>query len=645
MIVDLNSIEKKSTILVILVLTIISLFIYWPVQDYEFINYDDQLYVTEVYGPKENIITFKDISDSFTDFRAGNWHPLTMISHMLDWQLFGYNAGGHHWTSLIIHIFNTMLLFLLFRSLTGAIWKSAFVAALFAVHPLNVESVVWIAERKNVLSTFFWILTMLFYVRYVKQPGWKRYLPVFICFALGLMSKPMLVTLPFVLLLIDYWPLNRTAINTQNENQSGIQTPLKVGKAKLGLLILEKIPLFILTAIFICVTLYTQQKVKAVVSLDFLPLVTRISNAIVSYGLYIKKMFWPVDLAVIYPYVNSPAEQIWVMTTLLVTITVIVCKYFLRYPYWAVGWFWYVGTLVPVIGIVQVGSQSMADRYAYIPLIGLFVMTAWGMGYVFRKIFTTKVLAIISGMILVVLIIISCYQVRYWKNNLTLFNHAVAVTKDNVAAHSNIAGELIMQNKVKEALHHCQIALSLDPTNYKTLVKIAWAYYLLDEKDKAIDVLRLAIKVQPEQIRAYNDLFIFLRQTGKAEEALQEYQKAIEFDYNNYNWELHYYFGKGLAAEGRFDEAIIQYNQALRIQPRNEVAHANLALLLLRMGKTDDALNHFREATRLQPKFARTHYRVALIFKQKPLTEEAKHHYQEAISTILNMKDYKKEKR
>jgi predicted negative regulator of RcsB-dependent stress response len=609
--VDLNSIGKRSVILAILVLIILTLVIYWPVQDYEFINYDDQLYVTDIYSQK-NTITIRDISDAFTDFHTGNWHPLTTMSHMLDWQLFGEKAGGHHWTSVIIHIFNTVLLFLLLNSLTGAIWRSALVAALFAVHPINVESVAWIAERKNVLSTFFWILTMLLYVWYVKQPNWKRYLPVFLCFALGLMSKPMLVTLPFVLLLIDYWPLNRTAIDTQNENKSEIQAPLKVGKAKLSFLVWEKIPLFILTSISICVTLYTQHTVKAVVNLDSLPLAKRLSNAIVSYGLYIKKMFWPVDLAVIYPYVTMPAWQILVIVTLLVIITVIVCKYFLRYPYWAVGWFWYAGTLVPVIGIVQVGSQSMADRYAYIPLIGLFVMIVWGMAYVFKKIFSTKMVAAISGMILVALIIVSCHQVQYWQNTFSLFNHAVNVTENNSIAHSNLAGELLKQNKVKEAMHHCQIALLLDPANYNTLVRIAWAYNLLDEKNKAIDALRLAIKVRPEYVRAYNDLYVLLRQAGKAEEALKEYRKAVELNLNKNNLELHYNFGNALAMQGHYDEAVIQYNQALRIQPRNAFVHNDLAMVLLRQGKTDDALNHFREAVKLQPRNENAHYQLLI---------------------------------
>ena len=639
MIVDSNSIEKKSTILVILSLIILTLGVYWPVQNYEFLSYDDQLYVTDIYSQKDTI-TFKDISGTFSDVHTGHWHPLTSMSHMLDWYLFKNNAGGHHWTNVIIHIFNTILLFLLFRTMTGSLWRSAFVAALFAVHPINLESVAWIAERKNVLSTFFWILTMLLYVRYVAQPDWKRYLPVFLCFVLGLMSKPMLVTLPFVLLLLDYWPLNRTTINTQNDHQIE-SSRVDIKKRKISVLILEKVPLFVLSAVSIVLTLYAARSAKTIVTLDSLPLINRISNAVVAYIMYIKKLFWPADLAVIYPYVATPVWQILMIITLLVIITICVCKYLLKYPYLAVGWFWYVGTLIPVIGIVQVGNQSMADRYAYIPLIGLFIMIVWGMGHVLEKIFSPKAIAIISGMILVTLIIVSYYQVQYWQNTFTLFNHAVNVTENNSIAHSNLAGELLKQNKVKEALHHCQTALLLDPLDYNTLERAARAYGVLGDKDKAIDALRLAIKVHPEYARAYNDLYVLLLQEGKAEDGLKEYRKAIELNLNKNNWELHYNFGNALATQGYYEGAVIQYNQVLRIQPRNAFVHNNLAMVLLRQGKIDDALNHFREAVKLQPQYADAHYQLALILKQKGMTEEANRHYQDAMRINLEFKNRK----
>ena len=640
--VDKFNIRQKHSILVVLMLIILTLGVYWPVQNYEFINYDDNIYVTDNYHTQSGL-TLKSIIETFKDTNTGLWHPLTLMSHMLDWELFGNNAGGHHWTNVIIHIFNTVLLFLFFHTLTGAIWRSAFVAALFAIHPINVESVAWIAERKNVLSTFFWILTMLFYVRYVKLPNWKRYLPVFLCFALGLMSKPMLVTLPFVLLLLDYWPLDRTTIGQQNEGQTKAPA-FAIQKRKISFLILEKIPLFVLSVISICLTFYAAQYLKSIVSLETLSLAKRISNAIVSYILYIKKLVWPTDLAVFYPLSYISIWQISIAALFLVGVTVFVCKCFRKYPYLLVGWFWYLGTLVPVIGLVQNGSHAMADRYAYIPLIGLFVLIVWGMGDMLKKIFSTKLIAIISGMTLAALIIVSHYQIQYWRNTFTIFNHAVNVTKDNYIAHSYLAGEFLARNNLKETIHHCQIALSLDSTNYNSLVRMATAYELLGEKNKAIDALRLAIKGHPEYVRAYNDLYVFLLQAGKAEEAeeaLKECRKAVELPYNKDNLELHYNFGNTLATHGHYDEAVIQYNQVLCIQPQNAFAHNNLAMMLLRQGKIDDALNHFREAIRLKPKFANAHYQLELILKQKGLTEEANRHYQGAIRINPGYEDKK----
>jgi tetratricopeptide (TPR) repeat protein len=352
-------------------------------------------------------------------------------------------------------------------------------------------------------------------------------------------------------------------------------------------------------------------------------------------------MFWPMDLAVIYPYVTTPPWQFIMMATLLVIITVIVCKYFLKYPYLAVGWFWYAGTLVPVIGIVQVGNQSMADRYAYIPFIGLFVMLVWGMGHVLKKIFPTKVVAIISGMILVALIIVSHYQVQYWQNTFTLFKHAVNVTENNPIAQSNLAGELLIQNKAKEAMQHCQIALSLTSLDYNTLVRVARAYSVMGDRKRAIDALRLAIKVHPEYARAYNDLYILLLQVGKAGEGIEEYQKGVMLNINMDNVELHSNFGNALALQHYYDEAVTEYNQVLRIQAWNAFAHNNLAMVLLWQGKIDDALDHFREAVKLQPKYANAHYQLALILKQKGLTEEANRHYQDAVRINPVFKDRK----
>ena len=634
--------KRDVAILSVLVMIALILVVYWPLQNYDFINYDDRGYVTS-----NNIVHAGFVSNSvweaFSKNYLGNWHPLTMLSHMLDWQLFGPRAGGHHWTNVIIHILNTILLFLLFNKLTGAMWRSAFIATLFAIHPVNVESVAWISERKNVLSTFFWIVTIMFYVWYARFPNWKRYLAVVIGFTLGLMSKPMLVTLPFTLLLLDYWPLSRMKIKKQLEYQTNETTGNTLRKERILFLVLEKIPLFILSAFFSYIVFLAQKNAGACLSLQSFPLSYRLGNASISYLLYITKMFWPFDLAALYPLnYNISLWQVVLSAVLLIVVTISVCTYFRKLPYLLMGWLWYLGVLVPVIGIIQVGDQAMADRYAYVPFIGLFIMLTLGTFDILKKYISSKIILIIVLSIIVSLTIIAKRQVQYWQNTLTLFNHVLDVTRNNSVAHSVVAGELLMQNKVSEAMTHCKKVLSLNPYDYNGLVHIARAYDLLGEKNKAIDALRLAIKVRPEYAKAHNDLCILFLKAGKVQDAMKEYQKAVELNLNKDNLELHNNFGNILATQGHYDEAIIQYNQALLIQPHDAIVHFNLAILLLRQQKTDDALNHLREVIRLQPDNAKAHYQLELILKQKGLTEEANRHYQEAIRLTLDMKDHKK---
>ena len=443
MLSNLSILKKRSAAIIILFLAVMTLAVYWPVQKYEFINYDDHGYVTKNDLVRSGI-SATGMKQAFSTFHLGNWHPLTMISHMVDWQLFKNKAGGHHWTSVIIHILNAVLLFLFLRMATGAIWRSAFVAALFALHPINVESVAWISERKNVLSTFFWILTMISYVWYVKSHDWKRYFLVLFCFSLGLMSKPMLVTLPFVLLLMDYWPLRRTGIEIRDGNQGELSS-VKVKKQTIRFLIIEKIPLFILSAISAYVTFYAQKAVSAMMALEYFPFPYRIGNAIISYISYIQKMFWPLDLAVFYPF--NYTMSLWYVflgALLIVAITISVCIYFRRFPYLPVGWFWYLGTMIPVIGLVQVGSQAMADRYAYVPFIGLFIMLAWWATNFFKNIVQAKILITITVLIISMLIIVTHLQLKNWRDSYNLFYHTVNVTKKNAFAHSALAGELLM---------------------------------------------------------------------------------------------------------------------------------------------------------------------------------------------------------
>jgi tetratricopeptide (TPR) repeat protein len=575
--------KKHSVTFIIIALTIFILTVYWQVQGHQFIDFDDQLYVTDNYGTQTGL-TFKGIINTFTDVHTGHWHPLTMLSHMLDWQLFGDNAGGHHWTSVIIHIINTILLFLLFRNLTGAIWRSAFIAALFAIHPINVESVAWVAERKNVLSTFFWIATILLYVWYVKNPSWKRYLPVFVCFALGLMSKPMLVTLPFVLLLLDYWPLNRTMINIHKENEPELINQILVKRAKISSLILEKVPLFILMAVSICLTYYAAQSVKTVSNLDILPMTMRLSNAIVAYGLYIKKLFWPIDLAVFYPLTYIPIWQVSIAAVLLMVVTFIACRYFRDYPYLPVGWFWYLGTLVPVIGIVQVGSQSMADRYAYVPFIGLFLIISWGIPQILSKINNSRIYSIIIFCFIVLTFTAATYrQVNLWKNTETLFEDALKNNPENYFAYSALAANSMNKREYDQALYY---------------------YYMV-------------LKIKPKYDEAYINAGIILIKTGKTLDAISCFKKAIQL--NDRSVSAHYNLGTALMHNNYLDGAVFHLNKALEVKPDYIDALNNLGLTLLKKGKYNEAIMNFNKILELKPadERAQKNIKLALSLEKK----------------------------
>lgn len=581
--VDEIKLRRKYSIFIVLMLVVLTLGVYWPVQNFEFINYDDQLYVTGNFRI-QNGITFKSIKDTFTNFHTGHWHPLTMISHMLDWQLYGKKAGGHHWTSVVIHIINAILLFFLFRNLTGALWRSAFVAALFAIHPINVESVAWIAERKNVLSTFFFILTLLFYAWYVKQPGWKRYLPVLVCFALGLLSKPMLVTLPFVLLLMDYWLLKRININTQNEANKKVL--LKEAKEKLKFLIVEKVPLFILTAFSVFFTYYASLYVNDIQSFESLPVIKRISNAVFSYALYVKKLFWPNDLSVFYPFSDIAIWQISLSAIFLVSITFFVLKYFRKHPYLFAGWFWFIGTLVPVIGIVQVGSQAMADRYAYITFIGLFVMIAWGMQKVSSKNNYLKNMFVFASVLMIMLLTAATYhQVKLWSNTTTLFEDAIKKNPDNYLAYQIVGLEM----------------------------------YKKGENEKALQLNDMAIKANPRIHAAYNNNGLTLIKMGKRDEAIKNFEMAIQV--NRFASEAYYNLGQVYLDGREFDKSLEYSLKAIELNPDYLDAYNNLGVALVRRGSFKDGIMQFEKALQINPNYekAKRNLQVVERIKQKEL--------------------------
>ncbi|MGA2171915.1 MAG: tetratricopeptide repeat protein [Sedimentisphaerales bacterium] len=441
-------------VLICLVLALATFAVYRQVRNNDFIDFDDDLYVTA----NDNIQkgpTLETVKWSFTTTHAYNWHPLTWLSHSLDCRCFGLNPAGHHLTSLAFHVANTILLFLVFLQMTGFLWRSAFVAALFALHPLHVESVAWVAERKDVLSTFFWLLTMWLYVRYTKRPGFITYLPIVLAFALGLMAKQMLVTLPFVMLLLDYWPLNRFG-----RQQGGGKTN------NVFRCFIEKIPLLVLSFIAALIVLYVQSKATLVRSALQIPIAPRLANALLAYAEYIIKMFYPLNLGVLYPFplTNPPLWQVLTAGLLLLCATIAVFRFSRNRRWLIVGWLWYLGTLVPVIGIVQVGLQAMADRYTYVPLIGLFLIIAWGGAELTEKlIYRNVVLSISAVIILISLSVISYRQVSYWKDSITLFKHTAAVTKDNDIMHFNLGRLLLKQGDTGQAIYHWTEAVRIKP--------------------------------------------------------------------------------------------------------------------------------------------------------------------------------------
>ena len=511
--------NKRYVFLIYLALAFVTLVAFEQVRHNDFVNYDDDVYITR-NSHVRNGLTFESVKWAFTTDYANNWHPLTWISHMLDCQLFGLNPTWHHLVNLLFHIANTLLLFYVLKTMTAAVWPSVFVAAAFALHPLHVESVAWVAERKDVLSTLFWLLTIAAYIRYAKRPSIVGYLPVILLFALGLMAKPMLVTLPFVLILLDYWPLERFACE-QQDSKNDFQ------KSTLPRLIAEKIPLFILVAASSVITFLGE----AVISQDAIPLASRVPNAAISYMAYIGKTIWPARLAVFYPH-PLDSVSIWnaiVATLLLLAISIWTIRLAKTRKYLLVGWLIYIGTLVPVIGLVQIGSQAMADRYTYLSLIGLFIMIAWGITDLTSKWRPQKIiLTVSSAAVLVAMLICTRMQLRHWRNNFTLFGRALAVTENNYVMHNNFGSFLLENNRLDEALVRFDEALRINP-QYISAHTNAGIVLLKQRKfDEAIRHFNEALSIGTDLPKVYNELGLAYGMQGKYELAIQNFKKALE---------------------------------------------------------------------------------------------------------------------
>ena len=615
-------------------LVLCTLAIYGQTATHGFLNFDDRRYVSENPHVQGGLAP-GNLVWAFTTGHCSNWHPLTWLSHMLDCQLLGLRPGAHHLTSVALHLANTLLLYLGLKLMTDAVWRSAAVAGLFAIHPLHVESVAWIAERKDVLSGLFWMLTLLAYFHYVKDPTSMRYLLVLLSFALGLMAKPMLVTLPFVLLLLDFWPLDRMKLSAAKtkETRSGKRVQPRPDERRRTPLLLarEKVPMLAFSAASSVVTFAVQRKGGAVAAADGLPFGVRIANAIVSYVAYIGKTIWPARLAAFYPYPTSlPAWKVGSAAALLAGATFIALRSSGKRPYLAVGWLWYLGTLVPVIGLVQVGTQSMADRYTYIPIIGLFIIAAWGAGDLIGRWSSGRIALVPSA----ATVIVACsaaawFQVANWKDSVTLWRHALDVTTENFTAQNNLGAALSSQWEIDEAAAHIAEALRIKPDYAEAHCGLGALLARQGKTREAMAHYNEALRIKPDLAEGHYNLALALHQQGRDAEAVGHYIEALRLDPDDAA--AYFNLGNALDAQGATAEAIEQYTGALRLKPDYAEAHSNLGAALWRQGRTAEAITHYSAALRIKPDLAEAHYNLGTLLHQQGRIPEAVEHYTEAL--------------
>jgi protein O-mannosyl-transferase len=602
---------------------------YLQTLDHGFLHFDDNEYLTNNQYVKSGL-TGESIAWAFTESHSSNWHPVTWMSHMLDFELYELNAPGHHLTSLLFHIANTLILFWVLLKMTGAVWRSGMVAALFALHPLNVESVVWIAERKNVLSTFFWFLTFWAYARYVEKPTVKKYGLVALFLALGLMSKPMLVTLPFVLLLLDFWPLKRWG-DTTTPKQPDIKMET------ISKLVSEKMPLFLLVAGSIIITYIAQKAGGAVRSVESFPLQERFMNAFVSYLSYLQKMLWPSELSIFYPHPGStlPIWKALLCAGALIGISFMVVKQLRKAPYLAVGWFWYLGTLVPVIGIVQVGEQAMADRYMYVPLIGIFIAMVWGLSD-WAKNGKQKLLPISVGIIIPLLMALTWNQVSHWKNNISLFEHAIAVTNNKypgiASTHAYLGNAYHREGKLSLAISQFKKSLELKPEHLYSYNNLSAALAEQGNLEEALLYAQNLVTLKSNYKPGVITLAYILEQLGRLDEAQSTYRKALELDSNSY--ENHLNLANVLYKTGNLAEAISFYKNAIDRNPRLVEAHYNLGNAFGQQGNLENAKDAFEKAIRLDDKLPLPHYGLGIVYQQTNQYSRAIKAFEQAL--ILN---------
>jgi tetratricopeptide (TPR) repeat protein len=597
-------------------LVLSTLLVFWQVRNFDFVSYDDNIYVYE--NPSIlNGLSCGSVIGAFTTTHVGNWLPLTWLSFMLDCHLFGLNPGLMHLVNLLLHLANTLLLFAVLKKMTGSLWPSAFVAAAFALHPMHVESVAWITERKDVLSTLFLLLTLAAYVGYVRCRGIVRYLLTVLLFASGLLAKPMLVTLPFLLLLLDYWPLNR--FDSQPAKISGRQPrkPAPIHDRRiLYRIIIEKIPFFALAAVSSVITFIVQKGSEAVTDINVISLNNSIANGFLSYAEYMGKMVWPQNLAVFYP-LNAPGSipfwQVAMCALLLLGISFFMVRLGRNQRYLPVGWLWFVVALIPVIGLVQSGAQAYADRYTYIPYIGLFIIIAWGLPELLSK-WPQRKIALGLSMVIVLTTLGICdhQQVSYWNNSTTLFSHAIEVTQNNYIAYNNLGVTYYKLGRYQEAIEACKQAIIIKPDYAEAYCNLGVAYGNLGRYQDEIEAYKQAIRIKPDYARAHYNLGVTYYNLGRYQEAIEAYKQAVIIKPDDA--EVHYNLGFAYNKLGRYQEAIEACKQAIRINPDLAETHNNLGFAYLNLGRYEEAIEACKQAIRIKPDYVNAHYNLGVAY-------------------------------
>ncbi len=612
-----RAVLRGHAAVIVLLLLLLTGATFLPLAGNGFVNYDDGAYITT--NPFVNDgLTLRGVHWAFTTFHTGNWHPLTWLSHMFDVDLFGLRPAGHHLPSLLIHLVNTLLLFFLFRSLTGAFWRSACVAALFSVHPLHVDSVAWAAERKDVLSALFALLALLAWLKNLRRPGILGYAPATALFALALLAKPMPVTLPFVMLLLDWWPLGRWP-----STKGALLPPFPLWR--------EKAPLFALAAASGVVTYIAQS--GAMTTGILLPLSLRLANALVSYLLYLGKTFWPRDLAVLYPYSFAALSwPRWVGALMVLAIvSCLVVLFRRRRPYLAVGWFWYLGMLIPVIGLIQVGSQAMADRYTYLPLTGVFLFSVWGLADLTEKRAVLRIpLTAAAATCLIMLAAATFRQVKVWHDDFSLYGQTLRVTERNWAIHYNLGCALAQAGKPEAAIEQFRETLKIAPDYLMAQNNLALELKKVGNVGEAIAMFLRILKDNPRYDTAHSNLGRALFEQGRREEAEFHYRRAVEI--NPRNAVALTNLGSLYYAQWKDEEAAALYRRAVEIDPRLITAHFNLGLVLKRMGRLAEALPHLGEAVRLNPENAAQYVVLGHVLAGTGRTREAAAAYERALA-------------